>query len=102
MFEVGDKVTYHGSLEEYHPYVFHITAFLGEHKHADGEVVEWVSLQGPTHKIWIQQCRVSSISPYDGEFDYYHDREYDGEYFDNTVWLNSPDEIEEYLRAGVI
>lgn len=81
--QVGDKVTYHGSLKVYHPYVFHVTKLF------EWQGQECCALQGPSHTIWIQRCRVKNITPYDGNFDYYHDKEYDGAYFDNTVWITA-------------
>lgn len=93
-FKIGDKVTYHGSLEKYHPYVFHIA-----------ELFEWggidcCKLTGPRFTIWIERCRVMNIQPYDGPFDYYHDREYDDAYFDNTVWITPSPELLERLNEG--
>ena len=55
--EIGDRVTYHGSMDFYHPYVFTITKLF------EWEGIECAALQDPRMSIWIARCRVSNLTP---------------------------------------
>lgn len=55
-FKIGDRVTYHGSLVEYHSYEFTIVKFFNFND------VPCVQLQGPRMSIWIERCRVANIT----------------------------------------
>jgi hypothetical protein len=54
-FAVGDKVTYHGSLPEYHNMELTITDLF------EFSGVPCAQLQGPHFGIWVQRCRVKNL-----------------------------------------
>lgn len=58
-FEVGDIVTYHGSMPEYHGYVYRIEKLF------DYNGIPSAQLQGSRMDWWIERCRVSSIAHYE-------------------------------------
>lgn len=57
MIEVGDRVTYSGSLKEYHGIEFTVTDLF------EFMDIPCARLQGPRLGIWIERCRVSNLTP---------------------------------------
>ncbi len=57
--KVGDRVSYHGSLEYYHEYEFTITKLF------EFNDIGCAMLQGPRMDIWIERCRVSNLRKLD-------------------------------------
>lgn len=53
--KVGDKVTYHGSIDHYHPYTFTIAEIF------EFNGIECCRLNGPKMDIWIERCRLSNV-----------------------------------------
>lgn len=52
---VGDRVTYHGSMKEYHPYTFTVEKVFVH------QGIAGLQLGGPWMDMWIQRCRVTSV-----------------------------------------
>jgi len=56
-FQVGDLVTYHGSLSEYHGDIFEITKLF------DYNGIPCATLSSNTLHWWVARCRVTNLKP---------------------------------------